>query len=152
MKYRSIITLVALSAVSVLATADNRYITTFYDVQSISKQFSNAQCRKLFSKTLHYTIKNDKVTYHDSHALLKHMNYKRLNVTFLSKNKRLFVGKDTLQLRNSASNSHPIHEYLSFVLDLKRFMIQGSYYIPHMCKGNIIGVKEQLNTWNNNQE
>ena len=138
---KCIIYLLLLLPLFVFASNDDGFVVFHYNIKSLSKTISDAQCESALNKRLYYNIVNDKPIYIDDSK--KHpMSYRRETTTYLDQNKRLFTG-----ILQFYPNGTKRMEHDSFMLDIMRHTIQGSFYIKNYCTGNIIGVQQKMNNW-----
>lgn len=127
------------------------YMSVPYNVQSVSDKFSDEQCQAIFSSPAFYDIDSDKPVYAKSNGNYQINDYHRLSTTYISKNQRLFYGKQNMSFA-MADKKVTLDADLVTLLDLHRSQIRGSFYLPGYCKGNIIGVKQGLDSWNNDND
>jgi hypothetical protein len=123
-----------------------QYVIFNYDIAAAGNTLSTAQCQKVLQTPLYYNIVDKKITYKPN-TFYQATNYKRLLVTYLGQYDTLIHG--SLDYTITLPGKKAIHEktYTQFIYDRNKEMIQGSIIIPNLCTANIIGLKQQLNTW-----
>ena len=148
-KLFSILILSSLPLISIAASYE--YMSAPYNMTSVSDDITDQQCQEIFKNPTFYNIKNDHAVYKKTNGLYQINSFTRISTTYLSKNQRLFYGKQNISLILNGKES-TVDADLSFLLDLHSSTIRGSLYVPGYCKGNIMGVKQNLNNWDNTQE
>lgn len=138
-----------------LATfAENyEYMSVPYNMVSVSDELTDQQCQQIFRTPMFYNIENDQAVYEKTDSPYQVTSFTRISTTYLSQTQRLFYGKESMIIRfDEKKKPLTVDADLSFVLNLMTSEVRGSLYIPGYCKGNIIGVKQSLNQWDNTKE
>jgi hypothetical protein len=136
------VALILLSLGFNLVFADNEndvYVLFFYDVKSIGKHLTDAECQKYYSEPLRYTIENDKPKYFP-HAYLNIKNYQRMTNFKVNDKHRMYSGVLSFNYPNQQSET--LKEHVSFKHMRHHQMIEGSFYVEDYCKGHMVGVDE----------
>jgi hypothetical protein len=142
---RLILLLLITPLISVFANNKSNFVMFNYNIKSTGDHFSDSQCNKFFNHPHYYDIINDKVVYlkNPSPNGVTYLNYKRLMVTYIGKNSRLFYGTSKVRLNKKLL----LKDNVSFLLNTNTRTIRGSFYIPQYCAGNFIGIQQKLNSW-----
>jgi hypothetical protein len=140
------------SCLPLMSFAENyKYMSVFYNTTSVSDNLTDQQCQEIFKDPTFYNIKNDQAVYEKTKGPYQINSFTRISTTYLSKNQRLFYGKQNISL-NINGKELTVDADVSYSLDLHRSTIRGSLYVPGYCKANIMGVKQNLHNWDNTQE
>ncbi|WP_133128096.1 hypothetical protein [Legionella nagasakiensis] len=134
----------------VVRANENKFVSHFYNIESINKHISMAECQALYSEPVYYTIKDDKPVY-EPNRHLKILDYQRLQTTFLNKNQWLFLGKQAVSF-TLKGKTHNAENLVYFILDKNARTTRGGWYSPGFCKGNLSGMELGLNKWHHHQK
>lgn len=134
-----------LLSTSVFAQGNHQFVIYHHNIESIDPKITDEECNKLFSEPVFYNIVGDTPHYKDT-SYHKNKTYKRISTTFLDSKRQLFLGTCEFDATHLET---PIHltQYMYFQLDLEKRMIRGGWMVPGRCKGNLIGVDQQVHQW-----